>query len=82
MKVAWYLNAGQIRWEKLPESIRLRGKTYYHLIDDGSEVKKAEDTNECVIKIIIKFEDYKNRLEAIRHKYKINYLEKNKNWCE
>ena len=28
----------------------LKAKTYSHLIDDGSEDKKAKDTKKCVIK--------------------------------
>ena len=34
------------------------------LIDDGSEDKKAKGTKKCVIKRKIKFENYKNCLEA------------------
>ena len=38
----------------------LRAKTYSYLIDDGSEDKKAKNTKKCVIKRILKFENYKN----------------------
>ena len=38
----------------------LRAKTYSYLIDDGSEDKKAKNTEKCVIKRILKFENYKN----------------------
>ena len=42
----------------------LRAKTYTYLIDDGSEDKKAKGTKKCVIKRKVKFENYKNCLEA------------------
>ena len=38
----------------------LRAKTYSYLIDDGSEDKKAKNTKKCVMKRILKFENYKN----------------------
>ena len=44
--------------------VELRAKTYSYLIDDGSEDKKAKGTKKCVIKRKLKFEDYKNCLEA------------------
>ena len=56
----------------------LRAKTYSYLIDDGSENKKAKGTKSCVIKRKLKFENYKNCLEATRLDNKIKYLEKNK----
>ena len=43
------------------------------------EDKKAKDTKKCVIKKKLKFENYKNCLEANQLYNKINYLEKNKN---
>ena len=58
--------------------VGLRAKTYSCFIDDGSEVKKAKATKQCVIKIKIKFENYKSCLEAAQLKNKINHLEKNK----
>ena len=44
--------------------VRLKEKTYHYLIDDGSEDKRAKGTQKCVIKRKLKFEDYKNCLEA------------------
>ena len=44
--------------------VGLRAKTYSCLIDDGSENKQAKDTIKCVIKTKLKFENYKNCLEA------------------
>ena len=42
------------------------------------KIKKAKDTKECVIKRKLKFEDYKNCLEAPQIENKIKHLEKNK----
>ena len=38
----------------------LRAKTYSYLVDDGSEDKKTKDLKMPVIKIKLKFENYKN----------------------
>ena len=57
---------------------RLRAKTYSHLIDDGSEDKKAKGTKNWVIKRKLKFKNYKNCLEATQLDNKIKYLEKSK----
>ena len=56
--------------------VGLQAKTYSYLIDDGSDNKKAKGTKNCVMKRKIKFENYKNRLEATQAEDKINYLEK------
>ena len=56
--------------------VGLRAKTYSYLIDDGSEDKKAKGTKKCVIKRKLKFENYKNCLEATQLDNKIKYLEK------
>ena len=58
--------------------VGLRAKTYNYLTDDGSKDEKAEDTEKCVIKRKLKFEDYKNCLEATHLKNKTNYIAKNK----
>ena len=55
-----------------------RPKTYSYLIDDSSEDKKAKVTKKCVLKRKLKFENYKNCLEATQLDNKIKYLEKNK----
>ena len=44
------------------EFVAIRPKTYSYLIDDDKNVKKAKVTKKCVIKRIIKFNDYKNFL--------------------
>ena len=58
----------------MKEFVGLRAKTYSYLIDDGSEDKKAKGTKKCVIKRKLKFQDYKNCLEAAQIERKINYL--------
>ena len=42
----------------------LRAKTYSYLTDINGEDKKAKDTKKCLMKRKVKFEDYKNCLEA------------------
>ena len=44
--------------------VGLRAKTYNYLTDDLNEDKKAKGTKKCVIKRKLKFENYKNCLEA------------------
>ena len=51
-------------------------KTYSYLTNDGSENKKAEGTKKCVIKRKVKFENFRNWLEATKLENKINYIEK------
>ena len=46
----------------ITEFVTLRPKTYSYSTDDGKEDKKAKGTKKCVIKRIIKFNDYKNCL--------------------
>ena len=41
------------------------------------KIKKGKDTKKCVIKGKLKFEDYKNCLEATRLEIKLNHREKN-----
>ena len=52
--------------------VGLRIKTCSYLIDDSSEDKKAKDTKKCVMKRKLKFENYKNCLEAAQLDNKIN----------
>ena len=54
----------------------LRAKTYSYLIDDSSEDKKANGTKKPFIKRKLKFENYRNCLEATQLENKINHLEK------
>ena len=46
----------------ITEFVTLKPKTYSYLTDDSKEDKKAEGTKKCVIKRMIKFDDYKNCL--------------------
>ena len=46
----------------ITELVTLRPKTYSFLTDDGKEDKKAKGTKKCVIRKIIKFNDYKKCL--------------------
>ena len=46
----------------ITEFVTLRPKTDSYLTDDGKEDKKAKGTKMCVIKRMIKFDDYKNCL--------------------
>ena len=60
----------------MKEFVGLRAKTYSYLKDNNDEDKKAKGRS--VIKRKLKFEDYKNCLEAAQIENKINNLEKNK----
>ena len=55
-----------------------RAKTYSYLRDDSNEDNKANGTKKCVKKRKLKFEDYKNCLEATQTENKTKYLEENK----
>ena len=46
----------------ITEFVTLRPKTYSYLTDDGKEDKKSKGTKKCIIKRMIKFDDYKNCL--------------------
>ena len=48
--------------KNITEFVTLRPKTYSYLTDDCKEDKKAKGTKKCVIKRMIKFNDYKNCL--------------------
>ena len=61
----------------MKEFAALRAKTYSYLTENSGENKNAKGTKEYVIKRKLKFEDYKNCLEATQLENKINQLEKN-----
>ena len=46
----------------ISEFVAFRPKNYSYLTDDCKEVKKAKGTKKCLIKRVIKFDDYKNCL--------------------
>ena len=55
----------------------LRRKTQSYLTDDSDENKITKGTKKCVIKRNVKFEDYKNCLEATQLENKKYQLKKN-----
>ena len=65
--------------QTMNEFVWLRAKANSYLKDNNDEDEKAEGTKKCVIKKI-KFQDYKDRLQAAQIERKINYQRK-KNWC-
>ena len=52
----------ELRGKIITEFVTFRPKTYSYLTDDGKKDKKAKGTKKCVIKRMIKFNDYKNCL--------------------
>ena len=48
--------------KRITEFATLTPKTYSYSTDDGKEDKKAKGTKKCIIKRMIKFNDYKNCL--------------------
>ena len=61
-KKAIGLMKDELEGKIITEFVTLRPKTYSYLTDDGKEDKKAKGTKKCVIKRMIKFNDYKNCL--------------------
>ena len=53
---------GELGGKIMTEFVALRPKIYSYLMDDGNTDKKAKGTKKCVIKRILKFNDYKNCL--------------------
>ena len=62
-----------------PQKKHIKGPPRLGLTDHGSEDKKAKDTKEYAIKRKLKFENFKNCLEASHFENKISYLGNNKN---
>ena len=52
----------ELRGKIIMGFVTLRPKTYSYLADDSKEDKKAIGTKKCIIKRMIKFNDYKNCL--------------------
>ena len=61
----------------MKEFVGLKAKRCSYL-NNNDEDKNAKDTKKCVIKIKLKFQDYKNCSEAAQIESKRNHLEKNK----
>ena len=53
---------GELGGKIITEFATLRPKTYSFLTDDGKEDKKAKGTKKCIIRKMIKFNDYKKCL--------------------
>ena len=60
----------------MKEFAELKVKTYSYLKDNNHEDKTAKGTKECIIKRKLKFQEYKNGLEAAQIERNINYLRK------
>ena len=56
------LMKGELGGRVITEFVALRPKTYSYLTDDCKDDKKAKGTKKCVIKRMIRFDDYKNCL--------------------
>ena len=56
------LTKDELGGEIITEFVTLRPKTYSYLTDDSNEDKKAKGTKKCIIKKMIKFDDYKKCL--------------------
>ena len=68
---------GLIKYKSNGENSRvfsIETKNIQLVNNDNNENKKAKDTKECVIKPKLKFEDYKNCLEATQHENEIRCL--------
>ena len=63
----------------ITEFVTLRPKTYSFFTDDGKEDKKAKGTKKCVIKKMIKFNDYKKYLlnDEVIFKSQQRFISKN-----
>ena len=62
----------------MKEFLGLRAKTYSCLKDNSDRDKKVKGTKRSVLKKNLKFQNYKNCLEAAQIENEINHLEKNK----
>ena len=60
----------------MAEYALLRPKTNSYLSNNNNEIKKAKNTRKCVIKQKLKFEVYKQCLEANQTENKLSQLEK------
>ena len=61
----------------MKELFGLTAKSYRYSKDNNNEDEKPKDTKRCVIKRNLKFEDYKNVLDAVQIENEMNHLEKN-----
>ena len=65
----------------ITEFVTLRPKTYSFVTDDGKEDKKDKGTKKCIIKKMIKFNDYKKCLldDEVIHKSQQRFISKKHN---
>ena len=61
----------------MTEFVGLRVEIYRYLIDDNGKNNDAKVAKKSIIKWKLKFEDYKNCLEATKLENKITHLQKN-----
>ena len=61
-KIIGLMKDDELGGKIITEFVTLRPKTYSFLTDDGKEDKKVKGTKKCVIKKMIKFNDYKKCL--------------------
>ena len=82
-KIVIGLMKGELGGKIISEFVTLRSKTYSYLTDDGKEDKKAKGTKTCVIKRMIKFNDYKNCLlkDKVLLKSQQRFISKKHNVC-
>ena len=68
----------QLVGEIMIEFVGLRAKTYIYLNGNNDENKKTKGTKKCVIRRKLKFQGYKNCLDAAKIDGKFKYLEEKK----
>ena len=68
----------QLVGEIMIEFVGLRAKTYSYLNGNNDENKKLKGTKKCAIRRKIKFQGYKNCLDAAKIDGKFKYLEEKK----
>ena len=60
----------ELGWQIMTKFAVLSKKTFSYLIDDTSEDKNVKGTKKCAMKRKLKFENYKNSLEAFNLRIK------------
>ena len=65
------LTKDKLRGKIITEFVALKPKTYSYLKDDEKDVKNAKGTKQCVIKRVLKFDDYKDCL--FKNEITLNY---------
>ena len=60
----------ELGWQIMTKFAVLSEKTFSYLIDDTSQDKNVKGTKKCAMKRKLKFENYKNSLEAFNLRIK------------